>query len=85
MVGDGTRGWPEAAPFDRIIVTAAAEEIPAALLEQIDVNGVIVAPVGPQDGVQKLRRLVRHAEGFEATDLADVRFVPLIPGTAARL
>jgi protein-L-isoaspartate(D-aspartate) O-methyltransferase len=85
MVGDGTRGWPEAAPFDRIIVTAAAERIPAALLEQIDVNGVIVAPVGPQDGVQKLRRLVRHADGFESTDLADVRFVPLIPGTAARL
>ena len=46
---------------------------------------LIVAPIGPLDGVQKLRRLVRHAEGFEATDLADVRFVPLIPGIAARL
>ncbi|MCB1498672.1 MAG: protein-L-isoaspartate(D-aspartate) O-methyltransferase [Bauldia sp.] len=85
MVGDGARGWPEAAPFDRIIVTAAAEEVPPALLDQVGINGVIVAPIGPLDGVQKLRRLVRHAEGFEATDLADVRFVPLIPGIAARL
>ena len=85
MVGDGTKGWPEAAPFDKIIVTAAAEALPEALFEQVAVGGIIVAPLGPQDGVQKLKRLVRTRDGFTATDLADVRFVPLIPGTAARL
>jgi protein-L-isoaspartate(D-aspartate) O-methyltransferase len=85
MVGDGTRGWPEAAPFDKIIVTAAGDEIPPALLAQVKAGGILVAPVGPQDGVQKLKRLVRTPSGFDETDLADVRFVPLIPGTAARL
>jgi protein-L-isoaspartate(D-aspartate) O-methyltransferase len=85
MVGDGTKGWPEAAPFDKIIVTAATDALPEALFEQVVVGGIIVAPLGPQDGVQKLKRLVRTQEGFTASDLADVRFVPLIPGTAARL
>ena len=85
MIGDGTKGWPDAAPFDKIIVTAAGEEIPAPLLDQVKVGGIIVAPVGPQDGVQRLRRLKRTEAGFDATDLADVRFVPLIPGTAAKL
>jgi len=85
MIGDGTKGWPDAAPFDKIIVTAAGEEIPQPLLDQIKVGGIIVAPVGPQDGVQRLRRLKRTEAGFDATDLADVRFVPLIPGTAAKL
>ena len=85
MIGDGTKGWPEAAPFDKIIVTAAGEEIPVPLLDQVKVGGIIVAPVGPQDGVQRLKRLKRTEAGFDATDLADVRFVPLIPGTAAKL
>ena len=85
MVGDGTKGWPDAAPFDKIIVTAAGEEIPEPLLAEVKVGGIIVAPVGPQDGVQRLKRLVRTEAGFEETDLADVRFVPLIPGTAAKL
>jgi protein-L-isoaspartate(D-aspartate) O-methyltransferase len=87
MVGDGTRGWPETAPFDKVIVTAAADAIPPALLDQVGPNGILVAPVGPQDGVQKLKKLVREGTtaAFAETDLADVRFVPLIPGTAARL
>ncbi len=84
-VGDGTRGWPEAAPFERIIVTAAAEAVPKALLDQVGPGGVLVAPVGPPDGVQKLRKFVRQRVDFAETDLADVRFVPLIPGAAARL
>ncbi len=85
MVGDGTKGWPDAAPFDKIIVTAAGEEIPQTLLDQVKVGGIIVAPVGPQDGVQRLKRLKRTEAGFDETVLADVRFVPLIPGTAAKL
>ena len=85
LVGDGTKGWPEQSPFDRIIVTAAAEAVPEPLLTQVRVGGVIVAPVGPQDGVQKLLRIERTDTGYETRDLADVRFVPLIPGKAERL
>lgn len=85
MVGDGTKGWPEAAPFDKIIVTAAGEELPPVLLDQLGPGGILVAPIGPQDGVQKLRKYVRDGEKIVQRDLADVRFVPLIPGTAARL
>jgi protein-L-isoaspartate(D-aspartate) O-methyltransferase len=85
LVGDGMLGWPEQAPFDRIIVTAAGVEVPPALLKQVRVGGVIVAPVGPADGVQKLIRLERTDDGFSEKTLGDVRFVPLIPGKAARL
>ena len=85
MVGDGARGWPAQAPFDGIVVTAACEEVPAALLEQVRIGGVIVAPVGPLDGVQQLMRMERTDTGFDEKVLADVRFVPLIPGKAAAL
>lgn len=85
LVGDGTKGWPEQAPFDRIIVTAAGETVPQALLEQIRVGGVLVIPVGPQDGVQRLKRIERTDTGYDELDIADVRFVPLIPGKAERL
>jgi len=84
-VGDGMAGWPDEAPFDRIIVTAAGEEVPAALMEQVQVGGVIVMPIGPGEEVQKLTRLERDEEGFTATTLADVRFVPLIAGVAEHL
>jgi protein-L-isoaspartate(D-aspartate) O-methyltransferase len=85
LVGDGTRGWPEQAPFDAIIVTAAAEAVPEALVGQLKVGGVLVVPVGPLDGVQKLLKVVRTETGATETSLADVRFVPLIPGKAAQL
>ena len=85
MVGDGMKGWPEQAPFDRIIVTAAGETVPDALLKQVRVGGVIVMPVGAQDEVQKLVRMERTDDGFDERVLADVRFVPLIPGKAERL
>ena len=85
LVGDGTKGWPEQAPFDRIIVTAAGEEVPEALLRQLRVGGAMVIPVGPQEGIQKLLRVERTETGVERTELGDVRFVPLIPGKAARL
>jgi protein-L-isoaspartate(D-aspartate) O-methyltransferase len=85
LIGDGLKGWPEQAPFDRIIVTAAGETVPETLKKQVRVGGVIVIPVGPQDGIQKLMRLTRTEAGFEERALADVRFVPLIPGRAAHL
>ena len=85
LIGDGLNGWPEQAPFDKIIVTAAGESVPESLLKQVRVGGAIVAPVGPQDGVQKLLKLTRSEEGFDETFLAEVRFVPLIPGKAAHL
>jgi protein-L-isoaspartate(D-aspartate) O-methyltransferase len=85
LVGDGMQGWPEQAPFDRIVVTAAGEEVPPALRKQVRVGGIIVVPVGPADDVQKLLRLERTEDGFNEKTLADVRFVPLIPGKAARL
>jgi len=84
-VGDGMKGWPEQAPFDKIVVTAAGETVPEGLLEQVRAGGIIVAPVGPPDGVQKLVKIVRTDDGYERSTLADVRFVPLIPGAAARL
>ncbi len=84
-VGDGMGGWPEHAPFDRILVTAAGEDVPVALTEQLRIGGVLIMPVGPADAVQKLMRLERTERGFIETPLADVRFVPLIPGTAERL
>jgi protein-L-isoaspartate(D-aspartate) O-methyltransferase len=84
-VGDGTDGWPEQAPFDRIVVTAAADDVPQALTEQVRIGGVLVMPVGPVDDVQKLMRLERTERGFSETPIADVRFVPLIPGVAEKL
>jgi protein-L-isoaspartate(D-aspartate) O-methyltransferase len=85
MIGDGFTGWPEQAPFDRIVVTAASDTVPEALKKQVRVGGVIVMPVGPIEGVQKLMRLQRTGAGFDEKALADVRFVPLIPGRAAHL
>ncbi len=85
MVGDGMNGWPEQAPFDRIMVTAAGKDVPTALLRQVRVGGTIVMPVGPVDGLQKLRRYRKTETGFDERELIDVRFVPLIPGKAARL
>ncbi len=81
-VGDGMRGWPEAAPFDRILVTAAAPDVPAALTEQLAPGGILVAPVGPS-GDQELRRYTRRGDdGIESEGLLPVRFVPLVPGVA---
>jgi protein-L-isoaspartate(D-aspartate) O-methyltransferase len=85
LVGDGMKGWPEQAPFDKIVVTAAAEDVPQPILRQVRVGGVIVMPVGPPEGIQKLTRMERTEDGFDERVLAEVRFVPLIPGRAERL
>jgi len=83
--GDGGKGWPEQAPFDRIMVTAAAPGEPKALLSQLKPNGVLVAPIG-KGPVQTLRRYTGDGKGgFAVEDLIDVRFVPLLDGVAKEL
>ncbi|MEO6379722.1 MAG: protein-L-isoaspartate(D-aspartate) O-methyltransferase [Caulobacteraceae bacterium] len=83
--GDGGEGWPEQAPFDRIIVTAAAPEEPKKLLAQLKPRGVLVAPVG-RGGVQTLVRYVGEGGGkFRKEAMGDVRFVPLLAGVAREL
>ena len=83
--GDGGEGWPEQAPFDRILVTAAAPDEPKSLLSQLKPNGILVAPVG-KGPVQQLKRYVADGKGgFEVETLCDVRFVPLLEGTAREL
>lgn len=80
--GDGGQGWPEQAPFDRILVTAAAPDEPKALLSQLKPSGILVAPVG-RGPVQKLIRYLGDGEGgFRAEVMTDVRFVPLLDGVA---
>lgn len=76
--GDGYAGWPEAAPFDAILLTAAPERVPAPLLAQLAPGGRLVAPVGPEGGVQELRLLEKDARGrVRTTKLLPVRFVPM--------
>jgi protein-L-isoaspartate(D-aspartate) O-methyltransferase len=83
-IGDGSAGWPEQAPFDRIIVTAAAPKMPIELLGQLREGGICVAPV--QNGpVQTLMRYVCHPDGYSEEFLFDVRFVPLVAGAARAL
>jgi protein-L-isoaspartate(D-aspartate) O-methyltransferase len=78
--GDGTKGWPEQAPFDRIIVTAAAPELPAVLADSLTIGGVLVAPVGDNRRDQQLLRIRRNESGFTTEELGAVRFVPLVAG-----
>jgi protein-L-isoaspartate(D-aspartate) O-methyltransferase len=85
MLGDGFDVPVEAGNFDRIIVTAAMEQIPDALAQRLEPEGVLIAPVGPQQGTQTLIRLVRTDAGFERKELVDVRFVPALPGIAREL
>jgi protein-L-isoaspartate(D-aspartate) O-methyltransferase len=86
LVGDGTEGARDHGPFERVIVTAAAPDIPPALIEQLAPGGILLAPVGPLDGVQMLTRLEKDASGKLAVEeLMAVRFVPLVAGKAASL
>jgi protein-L-isoaspartate(D-aspartate) O-methyltransferase len=75
--GDGSLGWPDGAPWDAIVVTAAAPAVPDALVEQLAEGGRLVAPVG-RKGHQRLLRLVRHGDDLEQEDLGAVAFVPLV-------
>jgi protein-L-isoaspartate(D-aspartate) O-methyltransferase len=85
MLADGYDLPPNIGPFDRIIVTAAMAEIPENLTARLEMDGVLIAPVGPHHGVQTLVRIVRTATGLERKELVDVRFVPALPGIAREL
>ena len=78
-LGDGSKGWPELAPFARIIVTAAAPDMPKSLAEQLDDGGIMVVPVGTS-GDQVLYRVTRQGQELKEERLLDVRFVPLVEG-----
>ncbi|MEL0435938.1 protein-L-isoaspartate(D-aspartate) O-methyltransferase [Phycobacter sp. K97] len=80
LVGDGSFGLPDQAPFDRIIVTAAAEDPPGPLLAQLKPGGIMVVPVGQSDTVQTLIRVRKTEAGLEYDELRPVRFVPLLEG-----
>ena len=77
--GDGALGLPIQAPFDKILVTAAAEEVPKILLEQLKVGGHMVLPIGPIDEYQFLTRVTKKLSSFEYTEYEQVKFVPLLP------
>jgi protein-L-isoaspartate(D-aspartate) O-methyltransferase len=86
VVGDGFAGVPERAPYDRIIVTAAAEQVPQALLEQLaDDGGVMILPLGPRDGPQHIIKLTKSQTEISRENLIAVRFVQLLPGQAQEL
>ncbi|WIY25408.1 protein-L-isoaspartate(D-aspartate) O-methyltransferase [Parasedimentitalea psychrophila] len=80
LVGDGSHGLPDQAPFDRILVTAAAEDPPGPLLAQLKVGGIMVVPVGQSDTVQTLIRVLKTENGLDYDELRPVRFVPLLEG-----
>jgi protein-L-isoaspartate(D-aspartate) O-methyltransferase len=84
-LGDGFAGAPDKAPYDRIMVTAAAETIPQPLVDQLADGGIMLLPLGPHSGSQQLVKLKKTAGGIEREDLIPVRFVPLLPGRAREL
>jgi protein-L-isoaspartate(D-aspartate) O-methyltransferase len=81
--GDGMKGWSEQAPFDRISVTAAGEEPPQSLLDQLKVGGIMLMPIGAQSRIQQLMKFRRTEDGYDSQAIMDVRFVPLLPGLAS--
>ena len=78
--GDGYKGWPEAAPFDRIIITCQSDTLPDILVSQLKVGGILVAPVGVT-GHEELIIVRRTKEGADVKTLMPVRFVPMLKGT----
>jgi protein-L-isoaspartate(D-aspartate) O-methyltransferase len=85
LLGDGFDIPAGAGNFDRIIVTAAMEQIPERLIERLEPGGILIAPVGPHHGIQTLVRMARTDTGLERKELVDVRFVPALPGIAREL
>ena len=85
IAGDGAMGLPEQAPFDRILLAAAAEDVPRHLMEQLKIGGIMVLPVGQSDDIQQLIRIEKTENGPIYSELSPVRFVPLLEGVAADL
>ena len=85
VAGDGFAGVPAKAPYDRIIVTAAAEHVPQTLLDQLTDDGVMVLPLGPHGGAQHIVKLTKSQTGVARENLIGVRFVPLLSGQAKEL
>jgi protein-L-isoaspartate(D-aspartate) O-methyltransferase len=85
VAGDGFEGVPGRAPFDRIIVTAAAETLPQILLDQLATDGIMILPLGSHDGSQHIVKLTKSQTGTRRENLIPVRFVPLLPGQAQEL
>jgi protein-L-isoaspartate(D-aspartate) O-methyltransferase len=85
MLGDGFNLPPNIGQFDRIIVTAAMDQIPESLTDRLQTGGILIAPIGPHHGVQTLVRFIKTETGFERKELVDVRFVPALPGIAREL
>jgi protein-L-isoaspartate(D-aspartate) O-methyltransferase len=83
FAADGSFGLPDQGPFDRILVTAAAEDPPGPLLAQLKIGGIMVVPVGQSDAVQTLIKVTRLEKGFDYEELRPVRFVPLVEGLGA--
>jgi protein-L-isoaspartate(D-aspartate) O-methyltransferase len=83
--GDGLAGAPDQAPFDRIMVTAAAEAVPPALVEQLAEDGVMLLPLGPHGGTQRIVKVTKSGGEVREEELIAVRFVPLLPGQAREL
>jgi len=80
-IGDGYQGWPEKAPFDAIVVTAAAPRVPPALVAQLKTGGRMVIPIGGESEVQYLKLIIKRADGgYDEKRVLPVRFVPLVPG-----
>ena len=85
VTGDGFAGVPDKAPYDRIIVTAAAEHVPQTLIDQLGDDGVMILPLGPHGGSQNIIKLTKSQTGITRENLIAVRFVPLLPGKAQEL
>lgn len=84
QTGDGSHGLPDQAPFDRILLTAAAEDPPGPLLAQLREGGIMVLPVGQSDAVQTMIRVTKGPDGLDYEELRPVRFVPLVEGLGSR-
>lgn len=80
--GDGALGWPEQAPFERILVTAAAIDVPPRLSNQLAIGGIMVVPIGDDSSSQRIVRVRREETGLDIEDLGPVKFVPLVSGRA---
>ena len=80
IAGDGAGGWPEQAPFERILVAAAAADVPPVLFNQLAIGGIMVVPVGLDEKDQRLVKVTRTGDGAETRDLGPTRFVPLVDG-----